>query len=237
MEKWIVIWFSILRLKVICGQFVHAMFIKVRAKGFFKTSQTSNEWVKNLTSTFQTNIVSVNQSKEDFMWVKISIKFSKLQQFSLNVFGKLSRKSWCVSTWPNSIFVLFFLSLSSQQYFVNGDTLDCGSWEHDFESCVKFEEEKDEEAAKSIIESEAQRRKDRMKAHYGNNVWEKRKSPPEDWNRPLPEHISQKYENSYLDVKSKELKGECKKSSWARAIEKVKQTSFFPLFTSIFVCP
>lgn len=99
---------------------------------------------------------------------------------------------------------------------MKGEKLDCGSWEHDFESCVKFEEEKDEEAAKSIIEHEAQRRKERMKAHYGNNVWEKRKNPPEDWNKPLPDHISQKYENSYLDIKSKELKGEMKVHERAR---------------------
>lgn len=91
---------------------------------------------------------------------------------------------------------------------MSGDTLDCASWEHDFENCVKFEEEKDEDAAKKVIESEKERRKERMKGHYGNDVWKKRSQPPEDWNKPLPEHISKNYEDSYLNVKSKEMKGE-----------------------------
>lgn len=95
---------------------------------------------------------------------------------------------------------------------MSGDTLDCASWEHDFENCVKFEEEKDEEAAKKVIESEKERRKERMKGHYGNDIWKKRSAPPEDWNKPLPEHIAKSYENSYLDIKSKEMKGEW--TSW-----------------------
>lgn len=95
-----------------------------------------------------------------------------------------------------------------QQYFVHGDSLDCSSWEHDFENCVKFEEKKDLKAAKAVIDNETSRRKKRMKAHFGNNVWKKRDAPPEDWSKPLPDHLNQQYENSFLDVKSKELRGE-----------------------------
>lgn len=62
-------------------------------------------------------------------------------------------------------------------------------------------------AAKKVIDSEAARRKARMKAHYGNNIWKKRENPPDDWAKPLPEHISKEYENSFLDIKSKEMKG------------------------------
>ncbi|KAJ8955510.1 hypothetical protein NQ317_006106 [Molorchus minor] len=29
---------------------------------------------------------------------------------------------------------------------------------------------------------------------------------PEDWNKPLPEYLQKEYENSYLNVKSKELR-------------------------------
>lgn len=46
-----------------------------------------------------------------------------------------------------------------------------------------------------------------MADHYGNNVWKKRDAPPEDWAKPLPETLLKEYENSYLDVKSKEMKG------------------------------
>ena len=30
---------------------------------------------------------------------------------------------------------------------------------------------------------------ERMKAHYENDVWEKRESPPKNWNTPLPPHL------------------------------------------------
>jgi hypothetical protein len=90
---------------------------------------------------------------------------------------------------------------------VHGDSLDCSSWEHDFENCNKFEEKNDLKAAKKIIENEEGRRKTRMKAHWGNNVWKKRSAPPEDWSKPLPDHLNKQYENSFLEVKSKELQG------------------------------
>lgn len=48
----------------------------------------------------------------------------------------------------------------------------------------------------------------RLKPHYSNDVWTRRKSPPENWNSPLPEHIQKEYEASYLNVKSKEMRGE-----------------------------
>lgn len=52
------------------------------------------------------------------------------------------------------------------------------------------------------------RRKQRLGAHYANNVWEKRESPPEDWAKPLPEHICKDYDKSYLGIKAKEMRGE-----------------------------
>jgi hypothetical protein len=59
-----------------------------------------------------------------------------------------------------------------------------------------------------VIEHEDVRRKERLKGHYENDVWSKRKTPPSDWNKPLPNYISKRYENSYLDIKNKEMKGE-----------------------------
>lgn len=47
-----------------------------------------------------------------------------------------------------------------------------------------------------------------MQGHNDNDVWKKRKHPPEDFNKPLPEYINKRYENSYLDIKNKEMKGE-----------------------------
>lgn len=90
---------------------------------------------------------------------------------------------------------------------MHGDSLDCSSWEHDFEDCVRFEEKGDLKAAKKVIDNEEGRRKERMKAHYGNNIWKKRNGPPADWSKPLPDHLQKGYENSFLEMKSKEMKG------------------------------
>ncbi|RZC34086.1 UPF0545 protein C22orf39 -like [Asbolus verrucosus] len=59
-----------------------------------------------------------------------------------------------------------------------------------------------------LIQSEKKRRRERLQGHYGNTVWSQRKTPPENWNTPLPEHIQKEYEASYLNIKSKEMKGE-----------------------------
>ncbi|XP_023341421.1 uncharacterized protein LOC111711321 [Eurytemora carolleeae] len=44
--------------------------------------------------------------------------------------------------------------------------------------------------------------------HYSNDVWEKRTTPPEDWNAPLPDWFKEKNDSSYLqlymDTKEKE---------------------------------
>lgn len=37
-----------------------------------------------------------------------------------------------------------------------------------------------------------------MKSFYENNVWENRKSPPENWNDPLPDYIAQRRQISTL---------------------------------------
>lgn len=38
----------------------------------------------------------------------------------------------------------------------------------------------------------------RVKYHAENDVWERRDKPPADWNRPLPEHLAEISETSYL---------------------------------------
>jgi hypothetical protein len=51
-----------------------------------------------------------------------------------------------------------------------------------------------------------------MLGHMKNNVWENRKSPPEDWSKPLPEWMQKEHEGSYLAIKNEEMKTNVKKS-------------------------
>ncbi|XP_017778954.1 PREDICTED: UPF0545 protein C22orf39 homolog [Nicrophorus vespilloides] len=94
------------------------------------------------------------------------------------------------------------------QRFVHGSSVDCSQWKRDYDNCVKWEEKKDLKAANELIKSEINRRKERLQAHIENDVWGKRKEPPSDWNRPLPEEMVKQYENTYLHIKNQEMKGE-----------------------------
>ena len=42
------------------------------------------------------------------------------------------------------------------------------------------------------------RLEERLKPHINNTVWEKRDSPPPDWNKPLPDYLLERQKNSYL---------------------------------------
>lgn len=59
-----------------------------------------------------------------------------------------------------------------------------------------------------LVEAEKVRRKERLLPYYTNDVWKKRKAPPEDWNKPLPDYLQKQYESTYLNIKSKEMRGE-----------------------------
>ncbi|XP_052872186.1 UPF0545 protein C22orf39 homolog [Anopheles cruzii] len=94
------------------------------------------------------------------------------------------------------------------QYFIHGESIDCNQWKRDYANCTRFEKNPtDTKSALELIQSEASRREERMRAHYSNNVWTKRTAPPEDWSKPLPEHMLKEYEGSYLAAKAKELRG------------------------------
>lgn len=48
-------------------------------------------------------------------------------------------------------------------------------------------------------------------------MWKKRKEPPKDWNKPLPEWLNEQYENSYLAYKSAHINAD-KDDPLAKAI-------------------
>ncbi|XP_011708191.1 PREDICTED: UPF0545 protein C22orf39 homolog [Wasmannia auropunctata] len=92
------------------------------------------------------------------------------------------------------------------QYFIHGETVDCSQWKTDYKNCYQWEKYKSEEAYNELIKSEKQRRARRLHAHYQNDVWEKREKPPENWNAPLPEWMQKEFQNSYLHIRSQEIK-------------------------------
>lgn len=60
-------------------------------------------------------------------------------------------------------------------------------------------------AQKNLIESEQNRRRERLAPHYNNTVWKKREVPPKDWNKPLPEWMEERNKNSFLSLKAEEI--------------------------------
>lgn len=91
------------------------------------------------------------------------------------------------------------------QYFIHGESVDCHQWKHDYNSCLRYErDQSDLKSAKEVIDSEIDRRSVRMQAHYDNNIWHKRSSPPPDWDRALPDWLVEKNQNTYLSLKSSE---------------------------------
>ena len=93
-------------------------------------------------------------------------------------------------------------------YYVTGKTNQCDNWKQNYEDCKLWVSNTDHEAAKRIIEREEKRIFDRLKGHYENDVWESRRPserPPEDWNKPLPEHLADLADESYLKLYKENL--------------------------------
>lgn len=95
------------------------------------------------------------------------------------------------------------------QYFIYGKDSDCSQWLTDFKNCERYQESNgnDIESGGAIIKSEENRRLTRLRAHFANDTWVKRKQPPEDWAKPLPDWMQKRNENTYLELKQKELSG------------------------------
>lgn len=55
-----------------------------------------------------------------------------------------------------------------------------------------------------MIQSEIQRKENRIKTIRENDTWEYRKEPPTDWNKPLPEWLLER--DKVSNLKNKENK-------------------------------
>ena len=96
-------------------------------------------------------------------------------------------------------------------YYLTGKIDPCDNWKQNYEDCQLWVENSDTDAAKRVIHREEKRIFKRLKDHYDNDVWESRspeERPPKDWNKPLPEHLADLSEDSYLKLYKQNLENE-----------------------------
>lgn len=92
------------------------------------------------------------------------------------------------------------------QYYLNGKTEDCNKWDPLRKACRKWERDIDIKAGVTIIKHEKQTVARRLESRKNNDVWNVRQNkPPENWNSPLPEHLVEKNQGSYLEQHMEEL--------------------------------
>lgn len=95
-------------------------------------------------------------------------------------------------------------------YYIDGKITRCDEWKQNVADCKLWMNNTDENAAKRIIDREEKRIFERLKGHYNNDVWETRteaERPPAEWNKPLPEHLADAAEDSYLKQYKESLEG------------------------------
>lgn len=86
-------------------------------------------------------------------------------------------------------------------YYIDGKITSCDEWKQNVADCKLWMNNTDKSAAERIIKREEKRIFERLKGHFNNDVWESRteaERPPAEWNKPLPEHLADAAENSYL---------------------------------------
>ena len=64
-----------------------------------------------------------------------------------------------------------------------------------------------------MIDSELDRRQERLSMAQKNDVWKYRSEPPEDWLKPLPNWFTEQNKYSYLSRKQK--KREIEDNKWS----------------------
>lgn len=97
------------------------------------------------------------------------------------------------------------------QYFIFGHKLDCSEWNEDYQRCMKFRKTKDKKLfvrtyirylslrlflfqissnnnQDELVANEESRINQRLAKSEANDVWNYRKEPPKDWNKPLNDH-------------------------------------------------
>ncbi len=84
------------------------------------------------------------------------------------------------------------------QYYVHGKVDSCENWKLNYEDCLSWKTSADPAAVERIVGREKERIADRMRGHLANDVWERRETPPSDWNKLLSDHLTDAQEESHL---------------------------------------
>ncbi|KAH3784933.1 uncharacterized protein LOC127841846 [Dreissena polymorpha] len=84
------------------------------------------------------------------------------------------------------------------QYYLYGDTQDCGHWKHLHSMCKDYLLTSDIKLEERLVEHEFQRSHHRVQEARANDVWEYRTEPPDDWFKPV-EHEKTHEEKDWLE--------------------------------------
>jgi len=82
------------------------------------------------------------------------------------------------------------------QYYVYGELIDCKQHLANYKSCMRFRRERNLELLEPIIAWEQNLIETRMNTVEQNKAWTARDSPPENFDKPLPEFITKRHKSS-----------------------------------------
>ena len=100
---------------------------------------------------------------------------------------------------------------------VHGEFLDCKYLSDNYTDCkLGTGKNNDEEAVKRVIAREKERVEKRLADHKNNDVWERRTSPPENWNTPLPFKLKKMNEESLFKEYQDNLGAKTEESWWKK---------------------
>lgn len=82
------------------------------------------------------------------------------------------------------------------QYYVYGELFDCSEHKNNYNNCMKFRSTQNPDVLDPIIEWETNLIQTRLNAAKNNKAWAFRKSPPSDFEKPLPEFLQKRQQKT-----------------------------------------
>jgi len=113
-----------------------------------------------------------------------------------------------------------------QAYYLGTEPEDCTLWKDNFDDCMKFVNSADEAAAERLVAREGERLKERLRGHFENDVWEKRTSPPDNWNAPLPDYLEARAQSPGNYLREYKIQQEFQSTQGALDLQSRKMTGY-----------